>query len=738
MSKANNVTIQSPSVFVDAMYVRKIKNTLRLDEEAAIEYKDIFETQDVSRFEMDSNSKLSNTCDDASDANGYGTRRCWIQTNKSFLMKQRSSITAEFEDFKIQCDSYGGKVDIRGDITIKQLCLFRIISYNLDIAASATLTSELASIHADKTKKLKEKTPKKQAFTKHDFEEGTSQILNDVTEDHHLHLFATNNTTLSGRIQALNGLVIIDSMNHIAMTQNGYIKARDTLIRCANTITIEGSIITDLGSCFIGANGKFCVTQHGTIDVIILNMYGSPKEIDERATITAENMTLAAIARKIEISEKKIATFKKERKRKLFLLTKERDQAKKRLDAEIKNMNATIEKTGLDPENIVPFLQSMNKLPAITVQQQAYLISLNEDLKSFVTLIKREFSYKLDMETYFENQNIGQYYDPLRRAGFKKLKDLTCKEEKLERKVLHHLKGTEVGLGDKRKLKAICCDKIWEKAQEGKKAMLLQSLQETTPLLSSFFGEVDTIMKKEIQNAQKDMKAIANPGKGKGNGNVVAVRDGLNIVSDLKEKYKSNADSIVKKKALNVITGVEKCCRDMMEQQTQMNQSVKELAKILQAKPEEFTLDDDGKTGILSTMWGALTNMASSSKPVEIEFDFTDDSDDDDEEKEDDTEHKYDGDKLSIKEQLTQKRGAVFTRLKRMCYRDLATGNGGWMTNRDESDTEVPIETYFKGKLQCLVKYLKDADYDEMETLLCDDEDDLEVILEIILEGMAA
>eukprot|EP01083_Nonionella_stella_P282028 959854_1 len=225
MSKANNVTIQSPSVFVDAMYVRKIKNTLRLDEEAAIEYKDIFETQDVSRFEMDSNSKLSNTCDDASDANGYGTRRCWIQTNKSFLMNQRSAITAEFEDFKIQCDSYGGKVDIRGDITIKQLCLFRIISYNLDIAAGATLTSELASMHADKTKKLKEKTPKKQAFTKHDFEEGTSQILNDVTEDHHLHLFATNNTTLSGRIQALNGLVIIDSMNHIAMIQNGYIKA---------------------------------------------------------------------------------------------------------------------------------------------------------------------------------------------------------------------------------------------------------------------------------------------------------------------------------------------------------------------------------------------------------------------------------------------------------------------------------------------------------------------------------
>eukprot|EP01083_Nonionella_stella_P312668 1119136_1 len=86
---------------------------------------------------------------------------------------------------------------------------------------------------------------------------------------------------------------------------------------------------------------------------------------------------------------------------------------------------------------------------------------------------------------------------------------------------------------------------------------------------------------------------------------------------------------------------------------------------------------------------------------------------------------------------IIEKRGHVFKKLKQLCMRELAEGEGGWITNQDDSDTEVPIETHFTGALAPLVKYLKDADYDEMDYVLCEHEDDFETILGVIKKGMA-
>eukprot|EP01083_Nonionella_stella_P071021 190446_1 len=87
---------------------------------------------------------------------------------------------------------------------------------------------------------------------------------------------------------------------------------------------------------------------------------------------------------------------------------------------------------------------------------------------------------------------------------------------------------------------------------------------------------------------------------------------------------------------------------------------------------------------------------------------------------------------------IIQKRGPVFEKLKKLCMREIAEGEGGWITNQDDSDTEVPIETYFTDTLAPFVKYLTDADYDEMDYLLCEHEDDFETILDVIKKGMAA
>eukprot|EP01083_Nonionella_stella_P134301 408721_1 len=86
---------------------------------------------------------------------------------------------------------------------------------------------------------------------------------------------------------------------------------------------------------------------------------------------------------------------------------------------------------------------------------------------------------------------------------------------------------------------------------------------------------------------------------------------------------------------------------------------------------------------------------------------------------------------------IIEKRGHVFKKLKQLCMRELAEGEGGWITNQDDSDTEVPIETHFTGALAPLVKYLKDADYDEMDYLLCEHDEDFDTILGVIKKGMA-
>eukprot|EP01083_Nonionella_stella_P274306 930984_1 len=81
--------------------------------------------------------------------------------------------------------------------------------------------------------------------------------------------------------------------------------------------------------------------------------------------------------------------------------------------------------------------------------------------------------------------------------------------------------------------------------------------------------------------------------------------------------------------------------------------------------------------------------------------------------------------------------GPVFKRLQKLCMRDLAEGKWGWITRADDSDTEVDIDDYFTGNLAPFAKYLKDEGYEDMEDILCDDDDEFDDILDIIECGIA-
>eukprot|EP01083_Nonionella_stella_P071020 190441_1 len=99
--------------------------------------------------------------------------------------------------------------------------------------------------------------------------------------------------------------------------------------------------------------------------------------------------------------------------------------------------------------------------------------------------------------------------------------------------------------------------------------------------------------------------------------------------------------------------------------------------------------------------------------------------------------HKEDGNHDELEKMIIEKRGTVFKKLRKLCMREVAEGKGGWITNQDDSDTEVPVEMYFTGVLALFVKYLKDANYDEMDYLLCEHDDDFQTILGVITKGMA-
>eukprot|EP01083_Nonionella_stella_P106187 306028_1 len=84
------------------------------------------------------------------------------------------------------------------------------------------------------------------------------------------------------------------------------------------------------------------------------------------------------------------------------------------------------------------------------------------------------------------------------------------------------------------------------------------------------------------------------------------------------------------------------------------------------------------------------------------------------------------------------KGGPLFQKLKKLCMRDLAEGKRGWLKKLggDDADTDIPLKTYFKGKLVPFIKYLEDEDYETMDDILCDEEDDFETILKIIDAGI--
>eukprot|EP01083_Nonionella_stella_P167128 560907_1 len=83
-----------------------------------------------------------------------------------------------------------------------------------------------------------------------------------------------------------------------------------------------------------------------------------------------------------------------------------------------------------------------------------------------------------------------------------------------------------------------------------------------------------------------------------------------------------------------------------------------------------------------------------------------------------------------------KKGGPRWEKIRKLVMRDLAEGKRGWISKRDDSGSEVEIETLFKGKLAPFAKYLKDEDYENMEDIMCEDADEFEEIIRVIEAGI--
>eukprot|EP01083_Nonionella_stella_P106191 306038_1 len=88
-----------------------------------------------------------------------------------------------------------------------------------------------------------------------------------------------------------------------------------------------------------------------------------------------------------------------------------------------------------------------------------------------------------------------------------------------------------------------------------------------------------------------------------------------------------------------------------------------------------------------------------------------------------------------------KKGGPLFQKLKKLCMRDFAESDKGWSGKLKaagtDPDDEVPLSKYFKGKMAKWAEYLVAEDYETMDLILCDEDDEFEAIVDIIEAGIA-
>eukprot|EP01083_Nonionella_stella_P164654 545634_1 len=351
-----------------------------------------------------------------------------------------------------------------------------------------------------------------------------------------------------------------------------------------------------------------------------------------------------------------------------------------------------INQTNVDEGSIPQFLNLINDgLIVGTLHDTVKREELNAKLGAFGDLIERRTSSSLAIDTLFKNK-LSPFVKYLAAEQFETMDDVLCEDEK--------------ELAD-----------IVQIIENGIKAENKEIKQHNDKLgaLNEEINQKNTEVEKEVKAIEEEMKPIEET-----------------IAELLVQKAKEKDWDKVEASIAEIDKKIETCVKNIAQEKANAKEEDKEEAiAALQKKIDELN--------------------AQKAK-----------------EEEDGTKGKEIADKLSVQQKLKglkeQRKNETlkkkkeplksrkpippirtkptrgcprFTKIKKLCMRELAEGKRGWITKADDSDTEVDIDMYFKGKLAPFAKYLKNEGYDAMEDILCEDEDEFEMILDIIEAGIA-
>eukprot|EP01083_Nonionella_stella_P006604 19156_1 len=355
-----------------------------------------------------------------------------------------------------------------------------------------------------------------------------------------------------------------------------------------------------------------------------------------------------------------------------------------------------INQTNVDEGSIPQFLNLINDgLIVGTLHDTVKREELNAKLGAFGDLIERRTSSSLAIDTLFKNK-LSPFVKYLAAEQFETMDDVLCEDEK--------------ELAD-----------IVQIIENGIKAENKEIKQHNDKLgaLNEEINQKNTEVEKEVKAIEEEMKPIEET-----------------IAELLVQKAKEKDWDKVEASIAEIDKKIETCVKNIAQEKANAKEEDKEEAiAALQKKIDELN--------------------AQKAK-----------------EEEDGTKGKEIADKLSVQQKLKglkeQRKNETlkkkkeplksrkpippirtkptrgcprFTKIKKLCMRDLAEGKRGWITKLgDDPDTDVDIDIYFKGNLASFAKYLKDGDYETMEDLLCDPDEDgedkFEEILDIIEAGI--
>ena len=174
----------------------------------------------------------------------------------------------------------------------------------------------------------------------------------------------------------------------------------------------------------------------------------------------------------------------------------------KAVDDEIEAAKAN---TSIHDSNIPQFIELLTTITDKLRANEERNLELIAKTSGFMQMLKRDFEYRITIESYFGNdRTLGQYTEILHKEEFYYMDDLRCDNKEEFQKILDLILSTLqvqcIPKSDERKLKKICLrSHIWKSKQTEKEEQVIGSMKNVSPILIDFLAKFSIQIPKSQQ-----------------------------------------------------------------------------------------------------------------------------------------------------------------------------------------------------------------------------------------------